>query len=228
MKRYPKTIDNAWGVLYRDYPEVYDAFSSFTHDPRWIDVVGHVFPLAGKVVADIGSGTGESSFALAEHAAYVVGVEPEAAMRAVAEEARSERQLTNVTFTVGSAGAIPLADESVDVVIAVTAPLDVAEALRVLRPGGLVLCLDIAPDWYGGELNEVINVPTPDITERNRQLLEEWGFSYLDYDAVQEYGSTTNIVGTYGFIFGQKAIDRLERTGQTAIRWRFRIHHRHK
>jgi ubiquinone/menaquinone biosynthesis C-methylase UbiE len=228
MKRYPKTIENAWDVLYRDYPEVYDAFSSFTHDPPWIAMVQRVIPLAGKVVADIGSGTGESSFALAEHAARVVGFEPEAAMRAVADEALAERQLTNVTFTAGSAAAIPLADESVDVVTAVTAPLDVAEALRVLKPGGLVLCLDIAPDWYGGELNEVINEPTPDLTERNRELLKEWGFSYLDFDAVQEYGSTANIVGTYGFIFGQKAIDHLERTEQTAIRWRFRIHHRHK
>lgn len=228
MKSYPKTIDNAWDVLYRDYPEVYDAFSSFPYEPPWIDVVERVFPLAGKVVADIGSGTGKSSFELAEHAARVVGVEPEAAMRAVAEEALSERQLTNVTFTVGSAGTIPLADESVDVVTAVTARIDVAEALRVLKPGGLVLCLDIAPDWYGGELNEVINEPTPDITERSRELREEWGFSYLDFDSVQEYGSMTNIVGTYGFIFGQKAIDHLERTGQSAIRWRFRIHHRHK
>jgi ubiquinone/menaquinone biosynthesis C-methylase UbiE len=228
MKRYPKTIENAWDVLYRDYPEVYDAFSSFTHAPSWIDVVARVFPLTGKVVADIGSGTGESSFALAEHAARVVGVEPEGAMRTVAEEALSERHLTNVTFTAGSADTIPLADESVDLVTAVTAPIDVAEVLRVLKPGGLVVCLDIAPDWYGGELNEVINEPTPDITERNRELLEKWDFSYLDFDTVQEYGSTTNIVGTYGFIFGQKAIDHLERTGQTAIRWRFRIHHRHK
>jgi ubiquinone/menaquinone biosynthesis C-methylase UbiE len=228
MQRYPRTIENAWDVLYRDYPEVYDAFSAFTHDPPWIDMVQRVVPLAGKVVADIGSGTGESTFALAEHTARVVGVEPEAAMRAVAEEALAERGLTNVTFTNGRADSIPLANESVDVVTAITAPLDVAEALRVLAPGGMVLWLDIAPDWYGGELNAVINKPTPDLTARNRELLEEWDFSYVDFDAVQEYGSTANIIGTYGFIFGQRAIDHLERTGQTAIRWRFRIHHRHK
>src|SRR4051794_32578328 len=130
MKSYLKTIENAWDVLYRDYPEVYDAFSSYTHDPPWIDMVQQVIPLAGKVVADIGAGTGESSFAIAEHAARVIGVEPEAAMRAVAEEALGARQLSNVTFVDGSAGAIPLADESVDVAIAVTAPLDVAEAFR--------------------------------------------------------------------------------------------------
>lgn len=57
-----QTIDNAWDVLYRDYPEVFDAFSSFPYDPSWIDVVKRVFPLAGRVVADIGSGTGKSSF----------------------------------------------------------------------------------------------------------------------------------------------------------------------
>lgn len=228
MKRYPKTIENAWDVLYRDYPEVYDAFSSYTHDPPWIDMVQLVIPLAGKVVADIGAGTGESSFAIAEHAARVIGVEPEAAMRAVAEEALGARQLSNVTFVDGSADAIPLANESIDVVVAVTSPLDVAEALRVLRPGGLALRLDIAPGWYGGELNEVINHPTPDLTARDREMIEEWGFAYLDFDAVQEFGSTANIVSTYGFIFGQQVIDHLERTGQTAIRFRFRIHHQQK
>ena len=32
----------------------------------------------------------------------------------------------------------------------------IPEALRMLKPGGLILRLDIASDWDGGELNQVI------------------------------------------------------------------------
>lgn len=228
MKSDPATIEHAWDVLYRDYPEVYDAFVSFPYDPRPIDVVARLFPLEGKVVIDIGSGTGRSAFALAEHAARVVGIEPEPAMLTLAARALAERRLGNVAFVAGSAEALPLPNESVDVVAAFTAAIDLVEARRVLKPGGLILRLDIATGWYGGELSAVIDHPTPDLAAGNRFLVEECGFAATDFDSVQEYGSTEAIVGTYGFIFGRNAIEHLRRTGKTSIRWRFRIHHRFK
>ena len=228
MKDYPETIEHRWDVLYRDYPEVYEAFASFPYSPRWVDVVNDRFPLAGKLVVDVGCGTGKSTLALAEFAAGVVGVEPEPAMRALAERALAEHRPGNAGVVAGSAEAIPLPDESADVVTAVTVPIDVDEALRVLRPGGLILRLDIAPGWYGGELRTVVDHPTPDVAEASRFLIEERGFSYVDFDSVQEYGSTDAIVRTYGFIFGRRAIDHLRRTGKTSIRWRFRLHYRRK
>lgn len=228
MKHCPETIEHRWDILYSDYPEIYDAFASFPYHPRWVDVVNRALPLAGKTVVDTGSGTGKSSFALAEYAARVIGVEPEAAMRSVAEQALAERDLGTVAFLAGSAAAIPLPDASVDMVTAITAAMEISEALRVLKPGGLILQLDIASGWYGGELNQIINHPTPELTARNLRLVEELGFSRLDFDSVQEYSSTENIVRTYGFIFGRNAIDHLKRTGQTSIRWRFSIHYRNK
>jgi ubiquinone/menaquinone biosynthesis C-methylase UbiE len=226
MTTSPETIEHRWDILYRDYPEIYDAFSSFPHNPGAEDVVNRNFPLAGKVVVDGGSGNGKSTFALAVYAAHVFGVEPEAAMRAIAEQRLRELELTNVSFVAGHAEALPFADESVDVVTTFTAPIDVPEALRVLKPGGLLIHVEIAPDWYGGELTTIINHPTPDLAERSQQLIEEWGCSYLDFDAVQEYGSTDNIIRTYGLIFGRNAIDYLKQTGKTSIRWRLRIHYR--
>lgn len=228
MKTYPETIEHRWDILYRDYPEVYDAFSSFAHNPQPFDYVNLVFPLAGKVVIDVGSGNGKSTFALARYAAHVFGVEPEAAMRAVAEQRHTELGLTNVSFVAGEASALPYADESVDVVTGFTAPMDLPETLRVLKPGGLFIRLEIAPDWYGGELTTIINHPTPELTRISQQLIEEWGCSYLDFDAIQEYGSTENIVRTYGFIFGRNAIDYLKQSGKTSIRWRLRMHYRSK
>lgn len=83
----PETIEGRWGILYRDYPEIYDAFSSFPYEPDAMSVLMTKFPLNGATGLDIGSGTGKSSFGLAKYAREVIGVEPEAAMRAVAERA---------------------------------------------------------------------------------------------------------------------------------------------
>jgi len=157
-----------------------------------------------------------------------IGVEPEAAMRTLAEQALATRRLNNVEFLEGSAEAIPLPDESVDMATAITASTDLAEARRVLKLGGVIVRLDITPDWYGGELNDVIGEPTPEFAEGSRFLIEEWGFASTDFDLVQEYGTTDNIIRTYGFIFGRKAIAYLRRTGQTSIWWRFRLHSRAK
>ena len=179
-------------------------------------------------MVDTGSGTGKSSFGLAEYAARVIGVEPEAAMRALAEQALADRGLDNVEFREGSAEAIPLPDASVDMATVITASTNIPEALRVLKPGGVIVRLDIAPNWYGGELNDVIGEATPELAELNRFLVEEWGFASIDFDSIQEYGTTDNIVRTYGFIFGRKAMAHLRRTGQTSIRWRFRLHSRAK
>lgn len=226
MKDYPETIDNAWDVLYYDYPEIYDAFSSFPYHPEVLETIRERFDLAGKTILDVGAGGGQSALPLARYAVRVIGVEPEAAMRAVAERAAREQGVENVTFLAGAADAIPLPDAAVDVVMAITAPLAVDEALRVVRRPGLLLQVGIAPGWYGGELDAVIQDPAPGLEAGSQDLTQRHGFAALDFDSVQEYGTQNNILRTYGFIFGPRAIAHLKQTGQTSIRWRFRIHYR--
>lgn len=224
----PQTIENRWNLLYTRFPEVYDEFSSFPYDPDPIDVVVHEFSLADKVVLDVGSGTGRSTMKLARRAKRVIGVEPEPAMSAVAERRLAREGVTNVRLLRATKERIPLADASVDAVVSMTAGLDVAEAVRVVRPGGVVASVDIAPGHYGGDLDAVIGEPTPELELGSRRLTEEFGFSVKDFDSVQEYGSTDNIVRTYGFIFGRRAIAHLLRTGRTSVVWRWRLHYRRR
>lgn len=226
VKQYPETIDNRWDVLYRDYPEIYDQFASFPYQPGMIQAICERFDLANKTVLDVGAGGGQSALPLARVAAQVIGVEPEAAMRALAKRAAAERGVENVTFLAGSADAIPLLYGAVDVALAITAPLGVEEALRVVRRPGLLLQAGITPGWYGGELDAIIQDPAPDVAINSQNLTERHGFSLIDFDSIQDYGTRENILRTYGFIFGPRAIAHLKRTGQTAIRWRFRIHYR--
>jgi SAM-dependent methyltransferase len=90
-------------------------------------------------VADLGAGTGRLARAAADLGHEVVAVEPDPGMRVVAEAAlRGARVLD------GSAEAIPLADASVDAVLAGQAwhwfapERAVPEIARVLRPGGVL------------------------------------------------------------------------------------------
>jgi ubiquinone/menaquinone biosynthesis C-methylase UbiE len=222
----PETIENWWPLLYSDYPDVYEEWTKFTHDPDPDELVCTMFDFQGKEVLDVGSGTGVSTFKVARHARRVIGLEPEAAMRETSLRQAQQVGLTNVTFLEGASQNIPLPDASVDIVTAFTAPLDVPESERVLRPGGLVISLDIAPGWYGGELDSVIGDEN-ELEDHSRELVAR-GFSFTDIDSIQEYGTTENILRTYGFIFGRNAIDHLKRTGQTTIRWKFRIHYKQK
>ena len=226
MKKYPDTIENRWDILYREYPEVYDRFASFPYCPRPMDVIAARFNLEGKLVVDNAAGTGKSAIALSEYAGHVISVEPEASMRELAEQRVARLGIRNVWFVEGSGEAIPLPDGSADVFTSFTGGIQsILEAKRILRQPGLILSLDVAPGAYGGDLDEELNRLDPQLQVFSDYLVRENGFSYEDFESIQEYSTVQNIIETYGFIFGHKAIALLKATGRTSIKWTFRLHY---
>jgi ubiquinone/menaquinone biosynthesis C-methylase UbiE len=238
MDARPETIENRWDILYRDYPEVYEEFASVPYSgPGWVDIAQELFDLRGKVVADIGSGTGKSTFQLSRLARHVIGIEPENAMREVAIRTAKELGIENAEFRAGAAESIPLDARSADGAVAVTLAslysrdnvvAFVREAERIVASGGFILTTDIAPGWYGGDLAPVIlgesRESEPD--DVRDITLEELGFDYKDCYQTQEYGSVEKIVATYGFIFGKRAIDYLRKHRKTTIEWKARIRYK--
>lgn len=120
--------------------------------PGWPDEVAGVAGLApASEVLDLAAGTGKLTRVLTRHFARVTAVEPDASMRALCS------QVTDCYLVLGgSAGAIPLADGSVDGAFCAEAfhwfdwPVALGEIARVLRPGGvLVLCFNMGtgPDY---------------------------------------------------------------------------------
>ncbi|MBX9668514.1 MAG: class I SAM-dependent methyltransferase [Candidatus Obscuribacterales bacterium] len=225
------TIENRWDILYRDYPEVYDEFASVPYSPEIMDFIIEHFELAHKVVLDIGCGTGKSAFALAEHAEKVVGIEPESAMLNLARQFAQDKKIVNVEFKEGSAERLPVPDKSVDAISGITTvfcPADkslppfIAEALRVVRPGGKIILVNIAPGWYAGDLHDVVNDSAPN-DRLTDEILQDYGFEYRDFDAIQDYGSVEKMVRTYGFIFGRATIDYIKHNQKTRVLWRSRI-----
>jgi ubiquinone/menaquinone biosynthesis C-methylase UbiE len=223
----PESIEHRWDVLYRDYPEVYDEFGSYPYTPDPLEVAADRLGLAGKTLVDVGCGSGLSTFRLARRARLIIGIDRERSMLGVAHRRASEVPVPNTYFVAGGASSLPLRAGCSDVVLGITSPLDVGEALRVLKPGGLVVRLEIPPGWYGGDLNAVIGHPTPGLDE-NERTLSALGFRSFDVDTVQEYGTSEHILRTYGFIFGRQAIEHLRQTGRTSIQWRFRVYTRFK
>lgn len=108
-----------------------------SYPPEAIDIVLQGLAPASQILAaDIGAGTGIASRLLAEHGVKVIAVEPNAAMRKVAQTH------PNVEYRGGSAEATNLLDASIDLVTAFQAfhwfdpEPTLMEFRRILKPNG--------------------------------------------------------------------------------------------
>jgi SAM-dependent methyltransferase len=107
----------------------------------------------GSVVLDIGCGAGTDLLLAARRvgpAGHAIGVDMTEAMRRRAAAGAAACGLANVEVRDGDATALPLPDQSVDVVISngvlnlvPDKPRALAEIARVLKPGGRVQIADI-------------------------------------------------------------------------------------
>jgi ubiquinone/menaquinone biosynthesis C-methylase UbiE len=124
----------------------------------------------GETVLDLGSGAGADVLISARRvgpAGRAIGLDMTDQMLELARANAAEAGVENVDFVKGYIEDIPLEDESVDVVISncvINLSADkrnvVAEAARVLRPGGRFAVSDVIAD--------------PDMDEATRTDMEQW------------------------------------------------------
>jgi len=154
----------------------------------------------GRVVLDLGCGTGFHLPRFADTAASVVGVEPHGDLVALAR--RRTRRLPHVRVEQGTAQAIPLPDASVDVMHARWAYFfgpgcepGLAELDRVMRRGGTAYVIDNDPtrSTFGGWFRRAFPEVDPGAVERfwstrgwtRMPVLMRWSFgSRADLEAV--------------------------------------------
>ena len=128
-------------VVYNKCPEVYDRLEFHNWD---FAEVTNITPLEGRVVADVGSGTGRVALQAADAASAVVAVEPVTRLRQFIRDKASQAGRRNVRVVAGFGHDIPLPDDSADVVITSHAlgwrlEDELAEFERVTAPGGYII-----------------------------------------------------------------------------------------
>lgn len=135
------------------------------------------------VVGDLGVGTGGLAAALAPFVARVVGVDRSHEMLATARERLGATP--NVELRHGDLEALPCCDGELDLAVfslvlhyVVDPPDALAEAARVLRPGGRVLVVEMRAHERGAEYAEEMGHVWPGFaTERVECWLGEAGFT---------------------------------------------------
>jgi ubiquinone/menaquinone biosynthesis C-methylase UbiE len=137
-----------------------DRFSGFAdvydmHRPKppeiIVELLTQICAKPHPVVVDLGSGTGLSSLLWTRVATEVIGVEPNADMRAQAERRAAQSNARNVRFAYGLSTATGLPDRYADIVTCsqslhwMEPDGTFAEVARILRDGGVFAAYDC--DW---------------------------------------------------------------------------------
>lgn len=145
-----------WPLVYWTRPDDYD---DLVWGERISDRVIDELDLDGKIVCDVGAGTGRFTLAAARRAKRVVAVDMVPAMLERLERAVHAARLDNVEVRRGAFRALPLADRSVDIAVACSSFMPsgphggltaLREAGRVVVPGGSVAIIwPQDPSWLG-------------------------------------------------------------------------------
>ncbi len=122
-----------------------------------------IVPLAGKRIADVGTGIGHYPMLLARHTGRTYGIESDPELLDAARRRADAAHQPNLRIVEGGLNALPLRNEAVDVVLCgLIEPNDdslpgIAELMRVLRPGGRLIVIG----YYGRD--QVASLLDPEV-----------------------------------------------------------------
>lgn len=130
-------------LVYDTAPELYDALPTNDRD---FGVITELIDLDGKTVIEAGAGSGKVAFDAAGVARHVYAVEPVARLREFMRDKATATGTTNLYVLDGTLDAIPLPNDTADVLLTCRAlgwrlDEELVEIERVVRAGGVALHL---------------------------------------------------------------------------------------
>lgn len=147
----------------------------------WARALGLLLPAVD--VADLGCGEGYLTIETARWARRVIAIDQAPEVLARAKALARRRRVSNVTWKRGRLERVPIGDASVDLVLLSQAlhhaddpAVALAEARRILRPGGRVLILDLREHGEGWVRSKLGDRWLGFGDDRLRELLTGAGF----------------------------------------------------
>lgn len=236
-----------------DYPGAHDAIT-YELENRIADpdelieaFMNRLAPMDGRVVADIGAGGGFHAVRYAARAFHVHAIEPAPRMltqlhRRIAGEPDAAL-VGRVSVLAAGAESIPLADASVDVIHSRFAYFfgpesehvrscdpGIAEALRILRPGGRLFIIDndLREGDFATFLREFGYASEPGLADRLDAFWAARGFSATTVLSEWRAPSRKALARVVAMEFGDRADAVMTRVDGAHIRYAYRIYHRER
>jgi ubiquinone/menaquinone biosynthesis C-methylase UbiE len=175
----------------------YDKCRDLYNTPTFLGILPEVRGLSGL---DIGCGEGANTRRLAGLGARMTGIDIAPTFIRYARQAEAETPL-GIAYQEASALELPFEDESFDFATAFMSLQDMpeqdralAEAFRVLRPGGFFQFSMIHPcfqtprwGWVFDEAGRKVAVTVGDYFRENRVRVEEWTFGAAPKEMKEKY-----------------------------------------
>lgn len=178
----------------------------------------------GEIVLDLGAGAGIDCFIAAQKVGQegkVIGVDMTPSMLQKARENAIKGNYTNVEFRLGEIENLPVADNSVDVIISncvinlVPDKKQVfTDAYRVLKPGGRIMVSDIVllkplPDFLVSSSNAYTSCVSGAVLKDSYiNIIKEVGFT--DIEIIKEVSYPVELMGISEEIMKQFSKNRMD------------------
>lgn len=139
---------------------------------RVLAALERITPLSGKRIADVGTGIGHYPMLLARRMGRTYGIESDPALLDAARTRADASHQPNIRIIAGEPEHLPLRDGAVDIVLSASIEPDdssraaIAEAMRVLRPGGRLVVIG----YYGRD--DVAGLLEPEVVAHALQATQ--------------------------------------------------------
>ena len=218
-------------------PTAYEYWNECT-DPDYLleKLMWDIAPIDGKMVLDVGAGSGFQAVRYASKAFRVFAAEPDPRMLRQIYLRLARHDVGNVSVMAASADEITLPTDSIDVAYARFAYFygtedclpGLHEIQRILKPGGHFFVIDVNPDrGQFGQLSRQVHptIYTRNYVEDRTDFYREYGFERFELDTVIRASSREMLGEVLKLDFADSYPDVLAEVEGTEMTYSLSVYH---